>query len=189
MLNEDQANAFPFKSLCEIFEKMEKASGAESKLKYIFNKDIKAYLNNESIYPIMRLLLPVNDNERGSYGLKQALIAKTYVEALHLNKNSVDAETLLYWKDPSKIHSGSSALKTARGDFCHILENILQSRVRTEYSNNTVKHVNDVLTELSNCVNMASKVEIIRNKILNNYNAREQKWIMRILFQDVLSLC
>ena len=133
----------------------------------------------------MRLLLPINDNERGSYGLKQALIAKTYVEALHLNKNSVDAETLLYWKDPSKIHSGSSAMKTARGDFCHILENILQSRVRMEYSSYTVKDVNDVLTDLSNCVNMASKVEIIRSKILNNYNAREQKWIMRILFQDL----
>lgn len=182
--NEDAANAFPFKSLCAIFEEIEKASGAEKKLKFIFNKSMKLMLKGQSFFPIMRLLLPLNDSERGSYGIKQTTVARLYVDVLHLNKQSTDAQRLIHWKDPSKMHSSSNANRSVSGDFCSILESVLTSRVRSEYSNATVGDVNNLLDELSLSTG-AQKTDFIKNKIKNQFNANEQKWLMRLVFQDL----
>ena len=122
MVCEDNANSFSFSSLCQILERMEKAVGANKKLEQIFNAEMKQLIGGQSFYPIVRLLLPQNDSERGAYGMKHAYISRTYVDALHLLKNSADAQALLFWKDPSKIHSSRAAAKSLRGDFCHILE-------------------------------------------------------------------
>ena len=68
----------------------------------------------QSLYPFLRLVLPVNDVERGKIGLKQSSLARTYINALHLDKKtSTAAMQLIFFKDPAKrnaaIHSSSSS--------------------------------------------------------------------------------
>ncbi len=72
----------------------------------------------QSLYPFLRLVLPVNDVERGKIGLKQSSLARTYINALHLDKKtSTAAMQLIFFKDPAKrnaaIHSSSSASSSA----------------------------------------------------------------------------
>ena len=48
----------------------------------------------QSLYPFLRLVLPVNDVERGKIGLKQSSLARTYINALHLDKKTSTAAVL-----------------------------------------------------------------------------------------------
>ncbi len=182
--SEEKCNAIRFSDICNLFEKMSKLQGSASKLKMLFTKDLKKHLAGQSIFPLLRLVLPLNDTERGKYGLKQASIAKTYVGALHLDKNSEDAKRLLNWKDPTK-NQGVELSKLVTGDFGLILEDVLKSRVRSEPSTITLLEVNRLLDELANAITVDDKTNLIRTKVLNDFNAIEQKWLVRIIFQDL----
>jgi hypothetical protein len=183
--NEDACNNLQFNHLCQLFEQIDKTQGTNKKLKLLFNKEIKKRLNGQSIFPLLRLVLPLNDTYRGKYNLKQASIAKTYVTALHLDKHtSQDAQRLLFWKDPSKVH-GVDSSKIISGDFGTILEDVLKSRVQSESCKATIGEVNAILDELTVASGEKEKTAIIRDKILKNFNANEQKWIVRIIFQDL----
>jgi hypothetical protein len=96
---QDNCNKLLFSDLCQKFEEVEKTSGSEKKFLIIFNKGLKTYLANQSMYPLMRLVLPSIDTERGKYGLKQTAVSNIYVDALQLDKHrSKDAQALINWK-------------------------------------------------------------------------------------------
>lgn len=112
-------------------------------------------------------------------------MAKTYVDALHLDKKtSQDAHRLIFWKDPTKA-TGSEASKMVIGDFCSILEDVLKTRVKTEYSKHTIGEVNQILDALACAIGKDAKTAVIRDRIMNSFCASEQKWLMRIVFQDL----
>ena len=182
--SEQKCNSVRFRDLCNLFEKIEKSQGTEHKLKLLFSKEMKKQMHGESLFPLLRLVLPTIDSERGKYGLKQAMVAKTYVQALHLGKTSEAASRLINWKDPSKAQ-GVEASRMIVGDFGTILEDVLKSRVRTEFSEATLKDVNELLDALASAVSQADKINLIRERILNHFTAMEQKWLARIIFNDL----
>lgn len=182
--SEQKCNEIRFHDLCTLFEKVEKASGREHKLKLLFNKEMKKELCGESLYPLLRLILPAIDTERGKYGLKQTMVAKTYVQALHLDKSSEAAKRLINWKDPTKAQ-GVEVSKMVIGDFGIILEDVLLTRVRTKPSDATLGDVNALLDSLAIAISQNDKTAIIRDRILNHFSANEQKWLARIIFQDL----
>jgi hypothetical protein len=117
------------------------------------------------------------------------MVAKTYVDALKLSKNSsFDAQRLIHWKDPSKITSNIaasdggessraeqaiSADSIRSGDFGSILEDVLSSRVQSAPSTATLGEVNSLLDSLAAAA-AAEKVDIIRERILKRFSASEQ---------------
>ena len=171
---EDNCNAIPFRELCTLYESLSKEKGLAAKIQRIFSKKLKEHINGQSIYPLLRLLLPANDTERGKYGMKQVLIAKTYVAALSLNKDSDDAKRLLNWKDPTK-NQGVALDKLSTGDFGLILEDVLSKRVDTNASTKTVGEVNALLDRLAGAVSMDEKSTILRSEILGNFNHIEDR--------------
>ena len=182
---EDNCNSLLFSDLCDKFDQIDKLKGQiHNKLSVIFNPELRAIIQKQSIYPLVRLLLPLYDTERGRYGIKQATIAKTYIDALQLNRSSTDAQRLLHWKDQSKSHFLQSSAAMG-GDFCAILEDVVQSRVPETKSTRTLKDVNELLDRLAEAYGEAGKVAFIRENVLNKFNPREQKWLMRIIFQDL----
>jgi len=182
--SEQKCNSVRFRDLCNLFEKIEKTQGSDHKLRLLFSKEMKKQMNGESLFPLLRLVLPTIDSERGKYGLKQAMVAKTYVQALHLDKSSEAASRLINWKDPSKAQ-GVEASRMIVGDFGTILEDVLRSRVRSEFSEVTLKDVNDLLDALASAVSQSDKTNLIRERILDQFNAMEQKWLARIIFNDL----
>eukprot|EP01038_Epipyxis_sp_PR26KG_P009014 gene9014-12157_t len=188
--SESQCNSILFKEVCSLLDKIETTKGTDKKLSLIFTRDLKEFLNGQSIFPLMRLLLPLIDTERGKYGIKQASIAKLYVNALQLDKTSYDAQRLL---DPSKSNSfvvstsntSNNNKSLITGDFATILEDVLQTRAQAFYSDKSIGDINDILDSLANAENEKEKLGIVSNKILKEFNAKEQKWIARIIFQDL----
>ena len=183
--SEDACNAIHFRNVCDLLNKMEKESTTVKKLDLIFAKQLKTQIGTGSLYPLLRLLLSSIDTERGRYGLKEMAVAKTYISVLQLDKNSPDAQTLIHWKDPTKSGSSNRFATNMSSDFCTILENILKSRVKDSPSNLTLGEINRLLDDLAVAKGEDGKSNIIRSKILNNLCVNEQKWLMRIIFQDL----
>ena len=180
----DNCNKMKFSYLCRIFEKVELASGRAAKVKVIFDRDLRQKIGGQSIFPLIRLLLPLNDPDRPRYGLKQTNVANTYIKALNLNKMSGDAQSLLHWKDPSKV-VGPKTSEIISGDFGTILEHVLCNRAQQDSSDATIGEINMILDDLALAVGPDAKAVVIRDKIRPRFSASEQKWLMRVVFQDL----
>jgi DNA ligase 4 len=61
---------------------VKKSNYAKLFLKILF----KADRNPEFVYPIVRLLLPGDDKDRGNYGLKEKNLSKVIADSLSLSK-------------------------------------------------------------------------------------------------------
>ena len=85
---EDKCGELFFKDLCAKLEKILKLPKSQQKLKLIFTKELKDHLQGQSLFPLLRLILPLNDTGRQKYGLKQAVVATTYIKALGLDERS-----------------------------------------------------------------------------------------------------
>ena len=55
-------------------------------------RDYSAAGEKPSLYPVLRLLLPYLDRDRGAYGIKESVLADLYVDFLQLGKKSYDAQ-------------------------------------------------------------------------------------------------
>nr|CAG8456310.1 14201_t:CDS:10 [Entrophospora candida] len=98
----------------------------------------------DELYPVMRLLMPHLDKERTNYGMKEMVIAKTYIDVLALNKFSDDAQKLLHWRTPN-----GSQNKTA-GDFALIAYEVIAPRSTVTGRNTmTIEDVNNQLDILN----------------------------------------
>lgn len=75
----------PFSGFVQLMERITQERGA--KRKDLLTTFFKAYGWGD-FYPVYRLLLPALDKERRSYQMKEAAIAKLYVEALAIDNNS-----------------------------------------------------------------------------------------------------
>ena len=183
----DACSAMQFAELCNLFEKLYGLSGHERKLDCLFTKKLKRDLNGASIYPLLRLVIPTIDSERSKYGLKHASVASTYIAALNLDKASLPAQRLKNWKDPTKIGGSRDRSSTVQacGDFGDVLEAILKVRVQSRSSTATLGDVNLLLDALATADGSSKKTDIIRNRILPKFNAMEQKWLVRIIFNDL----
>ena len=177
---ERSCNLIPFGHLCGLLNRCESLQGpnvTERKLDIFFNEDLVRRLQGGSVFPLLRLLLPVIDTERGRYGLKAISAAKLYVQALNLNPESSDAQRLLHWEDPRR-----SLMLVA--DFGSVLEDVLRTRVSNDVSSATIGDVNDLLDSIARSPGK-EKEQVIRNKVVMRFSPNEQKWIMRIIFQDL----
>lgn len=179
-VSELNCNLIPFAHLCGLLNKCERIEGpgaTERKLDLVFSEDLVQRLRGDSVFPLLRLLLPAVDTERGRYGLKAISAAKLYVQALNLSQDSVDAQRLLHWEDPRK-----SLVRVA--DFGSVLEDVLHSRVSNEFSTITIGEVNGLLDAIAKASGK-EKEQVIRNRMVMRFSPNEQKWVMRIIFQDL----
>ncbi|XP_048509879.1 DNA ligase 4 isoform X2 [Athalia rosae] len=182
------ASKVKFKDLCDVLERISKAAAAE---KYRFleqfikqcqilgekikSRDEKADI---SLFPIMRLLLPQHERERGPYGLRENMLAKLYIRVLCLGKSSQDTHKLLHYKAPA---SG----KQIGGDFAEVAYWILRRRLQGQESSMTIQQINAILDNIAikNANNQSKDVEF--QELIQQLNAVEQKWLIRILLKDL----
>lgn len=185
--SEDACNSISFNDFCSLLNNLEQCrDGSTKKLDIIFNSKMKKVIQDGSLYPLMRLLLPSNDTERGRYGLKEAAIAKIYIKVWNLSEQSSDAQRLLKWKAPSSGRYGYKPTSTSVIDFCTILEEALKEREVTNPSKLTIKDINAILDDLAVCNGESAKVaKIFNERIVHTLSVNEQKWLMRIIFQDL----
>ncbi|CAI2176822.1 16107_t:CDS:10 [Funneliformis geosporum] len=168
-----------FGDFCRFLEVVSKENGDAKKKKCA--KFIQNYRNRygNDFYSVMRLLLPHLDKERTNYGMKEVVLAKTYISVMGLARDSIYAQRLIHWKMP-----GSSKNKTA-GDFASVAFEVIAPRSTVVGRGKmTIEDVNYQLDVLNAASGQQEFQKVIRH-LFNNYTAIEQKWIIRIILKEL----
>ena len=172
-LNEMDRCTVPFIRLCEFLEKLQNMKG---KQKFSQLKDFFSNSTVQNFFPIVRLMVPNYDMERGQYGLKETTLGKLYAELLSLPLKEKDA--LIHFKNPKKQIQGCPA-----GGFVEVLEFILSKRIG-DSKKITIEEVNNQLESLANSIDKNEKKKVLRG-LLCSMNALEQKWLVKIILKDM----
>ncbi|OCF31187.1 DNA ligase 4 [Kwoniella heveanensis BCC8398] len=132
------------------------------------------------LYPLIRLLLPDRDRERPVYNLKEAMLAKCYIEVLGLDRHSDAALRLIKWKQPVDGQAESHS-----GDFARVCYYEISARSTVEQGQLSIEAVNALLDQLATGrLKQQDYVPILR-KINQQCTAAEQEWIIRIILKDL----
>ncbi|KAI1444952.1 ATP-dependent DNA ligase [Annulohypoxylon stygium] len=131
-------------------------------------------------YPAMRLILPISDRDRGTYGLKESNIGRLLVKLMRIDRNSEDGYSLLHWKEPAQ-----SATAHAAGNFSGRCFDVLSKRsMRIDPGDMRIADVNELLDKLSAASGESEQLPIFET-FYQRMNAEELKWLFRIILKQM----
>eukprot|EP00039_Didymoeca_costata_P013649 m.211217 g.211217 ORF g.211217 m.211217 type:complete len:956 (-) comp15833_c0_seq2:4120-6987(-) len=139
----------------------------------------------DSFFPVMRLLLPQNDLSRKNYNMKESALAKNYLNILNVSETSQAGKQLLNWTIPELAGPGA-------GDFARVVRNFLANG-REGKSNKklTLSYLNTLLDELGSLNDLQdlqekkSKRKSILTKLLTMTTAEEHEWLIKIILKEI----
>ncbi|KLT43549.1 ATP-dependent DNA ligase [Cutaneotrichosporon oleaginosum] len=170
----------PFSVLCSVMDRLRtEEAGKRKDILLRFMNQWRVKVGND-LYPLIRLLLPDRDRERPVYNLKEAMLAKCYIEVLGIDKHSESAQRLIKWKQPVEGQTDGGA-----GDFARVCYHEIAARSTVEEGKLSVEAVNTLLDRLAaGKMKQADYVPILR-RINEQCTPSEQEWIIRIILKDL----
>lgn len=174
------ADALSFAGCCRMLENVEKTPKSDAKLRLVFSNTLRRELGADvDMYPLLRLLLPQLDRERG-YNLREKKLARVYADVLGLAPESRDARKLELFNDPTVVQT------KAVGDFAAVLHDVLvfRSLAGAAKHQHTVGSVNAVLNQLATADSAPERKKVFM-RLATEFPASEQKWIVRIVLKDL----
>ncbi|KAK8515564.1 hypothetical protein V6N12_075601 [Hibiscus sabdariffa] len=153
-------------------------SRTSAKKRSKFRKFLDTFCKPSDYFSAMRLILPSLDRERGTYGLKESVLALCLIDALGMSRDSPDALRLINWRKGG-ANTGANA-----GNFALVSAEVLQRRQGTAPGGLTIKELNDLLDRLASAENRAEKTAIL-STLINKTNAQEMKWVIMIILKDL----
>ncbi|XP_021275747.1 DNA ligase 4 isoform X2 [Herrania umbratica] len=153
-------------------------SKTSAKKRSKFRKFLDTFCNPSDYFSAMRLILPSLDRERGTYGLKESVLAICLIDALGMSRDSPDALRLINWRKGG-ANTGANA-----GNFALVAAEVLQRRQGTASGGLTIKELNDLLDRLASAEGRAEKTAVL-SSLINKTNAQEMKWIIMIILKDL----
>jgi len=136
----------------------------------------------DDFYPAMRLIIPEKDRDRAMYGLKEKAIAKILIRVTNINKDSEDAQQMVNWKLPGRLHQ---ATPSTAGDFAGRCYQVLSKRpIRTKVGDMSIGEVNNTLDRLSQVGAEEEQVKIFQ-RFYRRMNAEEMTWLIRIILRQM----
>ncbi|CAG8588571.1 7421_t:CDS:10 [Ambispora gerdemannii] len=167
-----------FSDLCRLLELVQEAKGDQKK------RRLEKYLQTwrrkygHDFYPVMRLLLPYLNKEGANYRMKEANLAKIYIDVLGIGRKSETGQRLLNWKVPGKNN------QTA-GDFASVAYDVIAPRSTVMGRGKlTIAEVNNQLDLLNAAESVKESQKVIRY-FFDNCAPDEQKWIIRIILKEL----
>ncbi|WBW74797.1 DNA repair ligase Lig4 [Schizosaccharomyces osmophilus] len=128
----------------------------------------------QDLYPLLRLMLPDLDRERGSFGFKEFGLGKLFIRAMHLSSNSEDAKALRNWRSSGSRHVGN---------FTAMLQDVLERRAyRTFPSSFTIGDINNLLDHLAEATSEEERGSVLE-KFYNSLSPLEMRWLITILLK------
>ncbi|CAF2331015.1 BnaA10g11190D [Brassica napus] len=162
-------------SLFNWIQKSKTSSQKRSK----FRKFLDTYCRPSDYFSAVRLIIPSLDRERGSYGLKESVLATCLIDALGISRDAPDAVRLLNWRKGGTAKAGANA-----GNFSLIAAEVLQRRQGMASGGLSVKELNDLLDRLASSENRGEKTSVL-STLIQKTNAQEMKWVIRIILKDL----
>ncbi|KAJ0182354.1 hypothetical protein K1T71_001723 [Dendrolimus kikuchii] len=181
------ANLISFEEVCELLENLLKRKKQRQKQEEIlYNKfdEFKLKISEvettstKSMFPVLRLLVPDYDRERGAYNIKEAKLGKLLVNVLQLDEKSREAKIL------QGTASGGRKTDLAEEAY-YIIKNNMTSRAKCL----TVGDINEILDKIANAETGNEKREKNLQKIftglMKTVTASQCKWVFRIILKDL----
>lgn len=117
-----------FSVLCSLFNWMQRSKTSTLK-RSKFRKFLDTFCKPADYFDSIRLILPSLDRERGSYGLKESVLATCLIDALGMARDSEDALRFINWRKggaKTGVNAGNFSLVAAEVrflafGFCHLL--------------------------------------------------------------------
>ncbi|PRQ37144.1 putative DNA ligase (ATP) [Rosa chinensis] len=166
-----------FSVLCSLFNWMQRSKTSALK-RSKFRKFLDNFCKAGDYFSAIRLILPSLDRERGSYGLKESVLATCLIDALGMSRDSDDALRLINWR------KGGAKTGANAGNFALVAAEVLQRRQGLSSGGLTIKELNDLLDRLASGENRAEKTSIL-STLVQKTNAQEMKWIVMIILKDL----
>ncbi|CAA0821456.1 DNA ligase 4 [Striga hermonthica] len=169
-----------FSVMVSLFNWMQKSKSSSVK-RSKFRKFLDTFCrpkNGDDYFSAIRLILPSLDRERGSYGLREHVLATCLIDALGMSRDSPDSQRLLNWR------KGGPKSGTFAGNFSLVAAEVLQRRQAMTSGNLTIKELNDLLDRLASSENRPEKISILSD-LIRKTNAQEMKWIIMIILKDL----
>ncbi|WVQ80875.1 hypothetical protein IAT38_002982 [Cryptococcus sp. DSM 104549] len=170
-----------FYLLCDIMGRLRRFDPAKRRVTLERFFDLWRAKVGPDLYPVIRLLLPDRDRERPVYKLKEALLARCYIEVLGLKRDSEDAQRLIKWKQPAVEGQNNSG----SGDFARQCFNAISARSTVQDGQLSIEAVNKLLDRLAFGGSKQSDIVPILRTIHQQSTPLEQEWIIRIILKDL----
>ncbi|XP_063549082.1 DNA ligase 4 [Cydia strobilella] len=181
------AEDMPFAQLCDLLERLHKRKKEWSEQDNILTAFFDEFRlvaaritgkKNCSLFPVMRLLLPALDRERGAYHLKETSLGSTLVRVLALPPTSADALRLTSYRSVSNAQDS---------DLAGVAYFVLKNRFARQPGSLTVKDVNEVLDKIANA-QVGGKARVLDEAfgtVFRQLSADQLKWFLRIVLKDL----
>ncbi|XP_031380675.1 DNA ligase 4-like isoform X1 [Punica granatum] len=166
-----------FSVLVSLFNWMQKSKSSAVK-RSKFRKFLDTFCKPCDYFSAIRIILPSLDRERGTYGLKESVLATCLVDALGMSRDSEDAVRLFNWR------RGGPKTGANAGNFAMVATEVLQRRQGTASGGLTINELNDLLDRLASAENRAEKTSVL-STLIKKTNAQEMKWIVMIILKDL----
>ncbi|KAH8548349.1 hypothetical protein BGW37DRAFT_523377 [Umbelopsis sp. PMI_123] len=167
-----------FADFCNLLQTLSNQRGTEEKKKRLRRFVHTWRVKYGDFLPAMRLLLPQVDKNR--YRLKESRLAKAYIDALGLGRDSEDAYELLKWKLPS-----SSKYNKSSGDFSAVAYEIIRSRSTVTVPTRTVHETIKLLDDINASSGNEKKQSDYFKFAVTHYTAEEHRWLIRTILKDL----
>ncbi|CAH8355367.1 unnamed protein product [Eruca vesicaria subsp. sativa] len=167
-----------FSVLVSLFNWIQKSKTSSQK-RSKFRKFLDTYCKPSDYFVAVRLIIPSLDRERGSYGLKESVLATCLIDALGISRDAPDAVRLLNWRKGGTAKAGVNA-----GNFSLIAAEVLQRRQGMASGGLSIKELNDLLDRLASSENRGEKTSVL-STLIQKTNAQEMKWVIRIILKDL----
>ncbi|KFK27271.1 hypothetical protein AALP_AA8G360400 [Arabis alpina] len=167
-----------FNVLVSLFNWIQKSKTSSQK-RSKFRKFLDTYCKPSDYFVAVRLIIPSLDRERGSYGLKESVLATCLIDALGISRDAPDAVRLLNWRKGGIAKAGANA-----GNFSLVAAEVLQRRQGMASGGMSIKELNDLLDRLASSENRGEKTSVL-STLIQKTNAQEMKWVIRIILKDL----
>lgn len=167
-----------FKSFCKFLQCVKDTKGITEKAKLVekeflkYNELFQTVKSNETIFDVIRLMVPKLDRDRSSYNMKESKIARALIKMLDLPEGN--DKTLLT----------KSYLSGGNCDFAEIVYSVIRKYIASYTSKLTINELNHYLDDITNRKSDRETEQILM-KIFKNSSPEDAKWIIRIILKDL----
>ncbi|XP_018312220.1 DNA ligase 4 [Mycetomoellerius zeteki] len=181
-----------FKQLCDTLEDVAKTHDVKKKeqiLQTFIDKcrnvgdklKIEYSESDVSLYPILRLILPDLERQRGPHNLKQVSLANLYAHVYGFAKNSDSYKKLANYRD---LPSSGKFIGNDFADRAYCVLNKKLPRISTGFTIARINEFLDSISERNTNVTRQQKVETFR-VLFRQITGFEMKWMTRIILKDL----
>ena len=178
----DWSEKLPFREFSDFCEASVKEKKKDKRLRKIekFLTSCRTRAGQQSLFPLLRFLLPNMDKDRGAYRIKETLLASLYTAFLQLGQTSKDALLLKNFRAPKSNPDDA-------GDFAAVLFTVMKDRgySSTDLTCSKVSATLDSIVKRSEGKEGRKEVEKLLKEMFLKMAPVEQKWFVRLILKDL----